>query len=296
MSETVCDISIIGAGVVGTAIGVLAARAGYRVVAVASRSDDAAARAADRIDGDVVVCAPAEAASRADLLLLTVPDDTIATVATELAEADAVRPGTVAAHCSGALGSEALAPLAERCDAVVASMHPLQTFPSILVAIDSLPGAYCFCEGDHRAVSVVMQLAGHIGCVPVEIEAERKTLYHAAACMACNYLATLQEAAIATAALAGIGAEPARRALAPLVAATVANVKDMGPQMALTGPIARGDVQTVSQHIRALDAVDTDLAALYRHLGRRTIDLARQGGKIAENIARDLRAALRKPE
>ena len=291
MTRTKPEISIIGAGVVGTALAVLAVRAGYSVVAVASRSDGAARKAA-RVIGGAEACEPAEAARRGRLVLLTVPDDAIATVAAELAEAGAVHSGTAVAHCAGALGSDALRPLADKCGAVVASMHPLQTLPSVLVAVDSLPGCYFFCEGDPCAVSAVMQLAGDIGGVPVEIEADRKTLYHAAACIACNYLATLQEAAIAAAVLAGIGIEPARQALAPLVAATASNVMTLGPGKALTGPIARGDKHTVVWHLRALDATDVDLAGLYRQLGRRTVALARKANKIDADTAEQLLAIL----
>lgn len=277
-------ISIVGAGVVGTAIGILAVRAGYRVVAIGSRSEQSTRRVARKIKG-ASACTPVEAAGRGQLVLLTVPDDAIAPVAAELAEAGAVAPGTMVAHCSGALASRVLAPLGDTCGARLASMHPLQTFPSALVAVDSLPGCYFFCEGQSPAVSTVMQLAGDIGGVPVEIEADRKTLYHAAACIACNYLATLQEAAIATAVLAGIGAEPARQALGPLVAATVDNVMSLGASKALTGPIARGDKQTIVRHLQALDGTDADLACLYRHLGRRTVTLAQEAGRIDNKTA-----------
>lgn len=285
------DISIIGAGVVGTALAVLAARAEYRITAIASRRESSARKAATLI-GQGRVCTAAEAARAGRLLLLTVNDDAIAPLAAELAEAEAVRPGTMVVHCSGALASDVLAPLANRCGALTASMHPLQTFPTVQAAIDSLPGCYFFCEGHGPAVSAAMQLAGDIGGVPVEIEPDRKTLYHAAACMACNYLATLQEAAISAAALAGIGTLPARKALAPLVAATVNNVMNLGPGPALTGPIARGDVQTVQRHLAALDATDPDLAEVYRQLGRRTVQLARKAGKIDRRAEEQLMKAL----
>ncbi|NQU75107.1 MAG: DUF2520 domain-containing protein [Planctomycetes bacterium] len=287
MIKTKPDISIIGAGVVGTALGVLAVRAGYRVSAVASRSKESA-RNAVRIIGSGIACSVHEAAARAQLLLLTVPDDALGPLAEELACAHAVHQATIVAHCSGALGSDVLAALADRCGAGLASIHPLQTFPSVLVAVDNLAGCYFFCEGHTQAVSTVMQLAGDIGGIPVEIEPDRKTLYHAAACIACNYLATLQEAAIAAAVLAGIGAEPARQALAPLVAATANNVMQLGPALALTGPIARGDKQTIANHLAALDATDSELAELYRQLGRRTVALAQNAGKIAPETARQL--------
>jgi len=291
MSRARPDISIVGAGVVGTALGIAAVRAGYRIVAVASRSEEAARKAAGVLGENVRVCSAAEAAGLGELVLLTVPDDVIASVAKQLAAAGAIKAGQIVAHCSGALASDVLSPLAD-AGGLTASMHPLQTFPSVLIAVDCLAGAHCFCEGDPRALSDVMQLAGDIGCVPIELAADRKALYHAAACMACNYLATLQEAAIATAILAGIDPEPARRALAPLVAATVDNIANLGPAKALTGPIARGDVSAVAGHLAALDAVDTELAALYRHLGRRTVLLARKAGRIDDNTAQRLLAIL----
>jgi predicted short-subunit dehydrogenase-like oxidoreductase (DUF2520 family) len=281
------DISIIGAGVVGTALGVLAARAGYKIVAIGSRRETSARKAAGLI-GQGRVGSPAEAARAGSLVLLTVNDDVIAPLAQELAAQEAVRPGALVVHCSGALASDVLAPLANHCGALTASMHPLQTFPTVQAALETLPGCYFFCEGHAPAVSAAMQLAADIGGVPVEIEADRKTLYHAAACMACNYLATLQEAAIAAAALAGIGTLPARKALSPLVAATVHNVMNLGPGPALTGPIARGDVQTVQRHLAALDATDTDLADIYRQLGRRTVQLARKAGKIDRRIEEEM--------
>lgn len=286
------EIAIIGAGVVGTAIGVLAARAGYTVRAVASRRNASANRAAKLIGPPAEVCSPREALGRGQIVLITVPDDSIAAVAVHLAETGVLQPKAVIVHCSGALDSTILSPLAERHGAAVASMHPLQTFPNVQIALASLAGCYCFCEGDHRAMSRVMQLAADIGCVPVEIEADRKALYHASACIACNYLATLQEAAIAAAVLAGIGRVPARRALAPLVAATVNNINTLGPGKALTGPIARGDSQTVLRHITALRATDPQLADLYCQLGLRTVTLALQAGKISPGQANRLRQVL----
>lgn len=144
MTRALPDIAIIGAGVVGTTLGIAARRAGYPVVAVASRSEASARKAARLIGGEPAVCSAAEAAGRAELVLLTVNDDAIAPLAAALAAAGSVRAGTVVAHCSGALAADALAPLATT-GATVASMHPLQTFPSILVAVDRLPGCHCFC-------------------------------------------------------------------------------------------------------------------------------------------------------
>ena len=162
------DMAIIGAGRVGTAIGVLARRAGLTVSAVAGGGG--AKAAADAIGGAIRVCSPADAARTAGLVLLTVRDDVIEAVCQDLVDANAIRPGAVVAHCSGALPSEILAPARSACKAVIASSHPLQTFPTVTAAIEKLPGSYCFCEGDKEAVDVVAALAERIGAKPVRIQ------------------------------------------------------------------------------------------------------------------------------
>ncbi len=287
------DIAIIGPGKVGTAIGVLAARAGLRVAAAAGRKSADAAAAA--IGPDVRACAPPEAAAAGKLVLLTVPDDAIEQLCTELAAAGAFTEGTIVAHCSGALSSEILAPARDRCACGVGSMHPMQTFPSVAAAVAKLPGAYCFCEGDEQAVTVLEQLARSIGAKPIRMDPAGKVLYHAAAVMACNYVTALLDAAVTVYGQAGIKSESAVAAIAPLVRATVENVAAMGPAEALTGPIARGDQAVVRGHLEALGRCDDELLALYKALGRRTVGLALRKGTIDDAKADALRKLLDGP-
>ncbi len=286
------DISIIGPGKVGTALGVLAAGAGWRVAAVAGRSPESARAAARQIGSDVRVCTPAEAAAAGGLVVLTVPDDAIAGLCAELAAARAFRENAVVAHCSGALASEVLWPAREACGCRLASMHPLQTFPTVEGAIVKLSGASFFIEGDEPAAALLAQLAEDIGGQPVRIAAASKPLYHAAAVMACNNLATLLEAAARLGEAAGIDRRVLMTALKPLVRATVENIFVMGPAGALTGPIERGDADTVKRHLSAMGGCDGDLREAYRALGRLTAELAVRKGSIDAATADAIKALL----
>ena len=269
------DISIVGCGKVGTALGMLLARAGYRIAALADRDDSAVRAAAERIGGAAHVCPPDEAAASGQIVLLTVPDDAIAPVCAQLAGERAFRAGAIVAHCSGALGSDALAP-AQAQGCLVASCLPLQTFPTVDAAVAKLPGAYFFLEGDEPAVEALRAAATDLGGTCVRIAPQAKALYHAAAVVACNYLVTLMDAAVALARHAGIAERDALAALEPLVRATVDNVFSLGPAGALTGPVARGDAQTVRRHSQAIAQADETLRAMYDMLADRTAALARR--------------------
>jgi len=224
----------------------------------------------------------------AGLVLLTIGDDDIAATCQELAAA--FRPGAIVAHCSGVLGSEVLAPAHNRgCH--VGSMHPLQTFPSLEAAIKDLPGAYCFIEGDAEAAEVLQRPAEDLGAHPVPIASAAKAVYHAAAVMACNYLTALMDAALALCNQAGIDEPTARKTLGPLARATLDNVLATGTAQALTGPIARGDQQTVQRHLGVL-MEQADLLDIYRALGRWTVALAARKGTINSSKAAALRRLL----
>ena len=285
------EISIIGPGKVGTALGVLARRAGLRVAAIAGRSAAGAAQAAKALGG-AKACSPAEAAATAPLVLLTVPDDAIAGVCADLAAKKAFRREAVVAHCSGALASGVLAPARESCGCRVGSMHPLQTFPTPEAAVDRLPGAYFFIEGDAQAAEVLEALATAIGGRCVRIAPEAKSLYHAAAVMACNYLAALLDGAAALAERAGIERRTELSAIEPLVRATIDNVFTLGPAGALTGPIERGDVETLRRHISAMRGCDENLRVAFAAMGKLTVDLALKKGSISAATAQKFKTLL----
>lgn len=242
-------LAIVGAGRVGGSLGAAARRAGVEVT-IAGRDD--AIRA----------CRGARAA------LLCVPDDAITTAA--LAAAAAVPPLELVGHASGATGLEALAPAAA-AGAAVFSIHPLQTVPD---PETELSGAPCAISGsDEGALEYARALALELGMVPFEIADEHRALYHAAACVASNFLVTLEESA--TGLLERAGAAGSRELLAPLVLRTAANWSERGGG-ALTGPIARGDRATIERHLDALRESAPELVDLYRALAERTAGLARE--------------------
>ncbi len=277
--KTHADIAVIGAGKVGTALAILAQRAGYRVAAMAGRDPARTRQAADMVSPSTPVTSAAQAAGAAEIVLLTVPDDAIAGLCAELAAAKAFRPEAVIAHCSGALTSEVLLPAVLQCRCFAGSMHPLQTFPTVAAAVAAMPGTHCFIEGNAIASRALARLALEIAAVPVPIVAERKVFYHAAAVMACNYVTALIDAALATGEKAGIERATFLQALAPMIRSTVENVIALGPEGALTGPIARGDAGTVQRHSQAL-AGESGLDVIQLGMGLWTLMLAQRKGSI----------------
>jgi len=268
------DISIIGCGKVGAAIAQLATDAGRNITALASRTPERAAELASRIGNPGAACEIAQAAGAAPLVLLTVTDDAIERLCAQLARDGAFATGSIVAHCSGALGSDILSAARDSCACLIASMHPLTTFPAADAAVEKFAGTYCFCEGDLAATDALMELAADIGGKPMLISPEAKVLYHTAACMASNYFIALMDAALTLCATADIDRVTAWDALSPLVAATLENVTKLGAPAALTGPIARGDAQTVARHLDALAQCDNDLRDFYRIAGKWALQLA----------------------
>ena len=274
------DISILGPGKVGTAIGILAVRAGWPVVAVAGGGPGRAQAAAEAIGGGARACSLAEAAAAGRLVLLTVCDDAIAELCGSLATAGAFAPGAVVAHCCGALAGEVLASARARCRCAIGSMHPLQTFATVDSAVARMAGTFCFCEGDGSAVAVLERLAAAIGARAVRIDSGGKALYHAAAVMACNHLLALLDASAQLAAAGGVDRATWLAAVEPIVRATVDNAFRLGPAGALTGPVARGDVRTIARHAEALADCDRLVRELYAAAGQYTVALARRSGAV----------------
>jgi len=289
------EIVILGPGKVGTTLGILAARAGWPVAGVGARDPARARAAAEAIGPGVASGRLEDIAGRGRLAMLTVSDDAIEPVCTELAHAGAFASGAVVAHCSGAISAEVLAPARDRCAAAIGAMHPLQTFPSVAAGLERFAGTYCFCDGGDEAVGVLAELAEDLGARAVRIDSDRKSLYHASAVMACNYLTGLLDAALATAEDAGVARDEAAAALEPLVRATLENIRNLGPPAALTGPIARGDVGLVARQARDVAAAAADLGRIYRALGAWTVDVAVRKGTIDAARADELRRALSEP-
>lgn len=272
-------IAIVGAGIIGTSLGIVLKKAGHEVVAIASRTLRSA-RAAGGLIGNVPVVGDVGlVALGADVVFLAVPDRTIPTVGIQVASGGALRRGAVVAHLSGALPAGVLTGV-RAADGFPGCMHPLQSFANIETAVESLRGSFFFLEGDEEAVDVLRSVVLSIDGRPVPLDSASKSLYHAAACAASNYLVTLADYAVGLMIKAGVPHDVALPALLPLIHGTVRNLETVGLPDALTGPIARGDIGTLKNHLVALRQAPGDLVRLYAALARKTVEVAMRKGKI----------------
>jgi predicted short-subunit dehydrogenase-like oxidoreductase (DUF2520 family) len=276
----------------GQALGRLLRERGESMVAVASRSPERAAEAAAFVGGGARAATYAEIPHHAARILIAVPDDAIGDVARVLAGAGMHR-GT-ALHTSGARGPEALAPLAA-AGVACGTLHPLQTVANPAEGVRGLPGVAFAVDGAPEAAAWAEHLVAVLGGVSLHIPAASRPLYHAAAVMASNYVTTLMRTAVMLMKEAGVEDGSARRALEPLALTSVENALQFGPAAALTGPIARGDVDTVSGHLVAMAEAPPGVERLYRALGPATLEIARERG-LAEVQAGKIEELLRKEE
>jgi predicted short-subunit dehydrogenase-like oxidoreductase (DUF2520 family) len=232
---------------------------------------------------------PQAVTTEADVVFITTPDGAIEAVCRQIAAADGFRAGSVVLHCSGALPSTILA-AAGQSGAWVGSLHPLQSFAGPSLDRNPFAGIIVSVEGDGPALKAAEAMAVDLQAHPQHILTEAKTLYHAAAVVASNYLVTLLDLAFTLLKQAGVAPRDAHGVLRPLIDGTLANIARIGPPAALTGPVARGDAQTVGHHLQAIGARNPESLALYRALGIATVDVAEKG----EHIDTAQAAALRR--
>lgn len=276
-------IGIAGAGRIGQALGRLLRAQGQPVVAIASRTLDHAREAAAFIGGEAAVVTYAELPRHAACLLIAVPDDALASVAETLAQGG-MRSG-LALHTCGAKGPEVLAPLAAqgvRCG----TLHPLQTVPTPAAGLNHLRGIAFAVTGDEAAVRWAEQIVELLSGQVLRIAPAGRAVYHAAAVMASNYIVGLLEASIALMAAAGVDESDARRALAPLAHASVENAVRYGPGEALTGPVQRGNVETIGEHLKVLARFPESVQQLYRASGLHVLEIARRRGMTPATASR----------
>jgi predicted short-subunit dehydrogenase-like oxidoreductase (DUF2520 family) len=290
------SIAIVGCGKVGTTLGLYLLKAGYPLVGVGSKSMASAKKAAGLLGDAPFTDAPWEITPEADVVMITTPDGVIAEACDQIAANDGFREGTIVLHCSGALPSSELVS-AKKATAFIGSLHPLQSFAAYPVgpvgdATNPFSGIIAAIEGDPQAVVVARAMAADLGAEAYTIKTEAKTLYHAAAVVASNYLVALIDLAFKLIGAAGIAQKDAFNVLRPLIDGTLANIGRVGIPQALTGPIVRGDTATVKQHVEAIKDQTPDLFDVYQQLGRQTIAVAVAKGDIDQDVADKLATAL----
>jgi len=263
------ELSIIGAGRTGRTLGLLARRAGYDIGPVVSPTAAHAREAAAFIGAG----RPGTQLKGAALTIIAVPDGQIPNVVRSLK----MPRGGVAAHTCASLGAEALRPLRP-----AGALHPLRSFADPSRAAGLFPGTACAIDGDSEATSILEDFVRAIGGVPLRVRSDRKALYHAGAVFASNYVVAALHAALRLFDAAGVARKEAAPALLKLAEGTLANVRSVGIPEALTGPIERGDTETVSRHVAAIVADLPDLIGPYLSMGGVAVDVAVDKGTLDE--------------
>ena len=215
------------------------------------------------------------------ILLLAVPDNALSEVAQGMALAGQAPGGCAALHLSGALSADVLTPL-HGVGYAVGSFHPLQSVADPWAGAERLLGATYALSGEPVAVAAGRRLVAALEGRPILVTPRQRPLYHAAAVTASNYLVALAASSLELMEQAGIQGEDASAAVLALMRGTLDNLEHLGPSAALTGPIARGDVDTVRLHLSRLSARDREL---YCALGRTTLRLALAAGLAPDRAA-----------
>jgi len=281
-------LGFIGAGRVGTGLASGFARAGVNVVAIASRKMASAQRLAKRVRG-ARACAPQEVADRADMVLLTVPDDAIEAVASSVRW----RAGSACVHCSGAADLDVLQK-AVADGALAGGFHPLHMFGEAGEPPGALAGCAIALAGPDMLVEKLERLARVLGAKPLRLPEGGRALYHAAANFSGAFVIALIQETISLWGKLGIAEADALAALLPLLRGTADNVERLGAAGGLGSAIARGDAGTVRRHLDVLARVAPDSLELYRILSLRTIPLALAKGTLKPEAAKEITALLEK--
>jgi predicted short-subunit dehydrogenase-like oxidoreductase (DUF2520 family) len=280
-------VGVIGAGRVGAVLAAALRQVGHEVVAAAGESDASRTRIETLLPG-IPVMKPSAVAKAADLVLLTVPDDALANVVRVLVDSRAIRSGQYVVHTSGRHGLSVLQPATD-VGAHGIAMHPAMTFTGTDIDLDRL--ADCAfgvtAEPAERPVAehLVAQLGGRVNWVA---EAHR-SLYHAALAHGANHLVTLVSQAMEL--LADAGSTDPAATLRPLLSAALENTLTYGGA-ALTGPIVRGDVQTVRAHLTSIAASSPSTLETYAAMARSTAERAVLDGRLEPRRAAELYDAI----
>ena len=265
------QIAIIGTGSLGGSLAKAFHHQGHQLVGLYNRSIPQAAELASELGTVHTSSKPDNTLYQATLIVITVSDDQIEQVAQQLAEQGWGLASKTVIHCSGVHTSELLDPLA-RQGANVASFHPLQSFGKVSDP-QVFEDCYFSVEGDAEAKQLMRRLGSQLGANVIEIDRQTKAHLHAAAAMASNYLVALLHTASEVATDGSLEQPQVIEMLMPLIRQTLTNIEEYGPVSALSGPIDRGDVETVVKHLALMEG-RPQAQTLYRILGEITCTIA----------------------
>ena len=263
-------IGIIGAGKVGTTLGKYLSIHGKNVTGFYSRTHESADEAATFAETETYssLCKLVEAS---DVIFITTPDGVIPQVWGELLHQDI--SNRIICHFSGSLSSHVFSGR-EEAGASGISMHPMYAFSDKFHSYEQFHTAYLTLEGDPEAVAVMKPMWEAIGHHVLTLKAEDKIKYHAAAAMASNEMLGLMQASLDILSECGFSEKDSMALLTPLVQGNIASMLEKGCVNALTGPVERGDAQTVRKHLQALEG--SKAGKIYQSLGSTMVELAKR--------------------
>jgi predicted short-subunit dehydrogenase-like oxidoreductase (DUF2520 family) len=255
------SISILGAGRVGRTLGKRLRELGWRIGAVVTRSAATSRAAVRQIGAGKPYSRLTPEILDSKVILLTTPDGALGTAANTLASFDQSKlRDKIVLHTSGAMDRAVLGPLARR-GASTGSLHPMQTFSGR--GAPNLEKVIFAVEGDRRAAAVARKIARSLGGVPVAMSGENKPAYHAAGLLVAGHSLGLMEAASQVLLKLGFSRRNALRALLPLTRQMLDNFEKLGPQKSWTGPLSRGDFETVARHTKAMQRYPREFQEAY---------------------------------
>lgn len=265
-------VGFIGAGKVGTTMGIYLKHNSFDIYGYYSRNYQSAKNAASLTNSKAAV-ELGDVVENSEILFITTNDDEISKVCDRLIEEKLINESKIVIHMSGAASSRILQELKER-DCYIYALHPLQSFANIEKGVKDLKNTVFSLEGDKERIEDIENILKTTGNEYFIIEAEEKALYHVTACVVSNYLVSLLDYGLSIFEAIGIDKDKGFKALNPLIQGSIENIHDLGTTKALTGPIARGDIKTIKNHIEALENIDPKWLHMYKSLGLATIDVA----------------------
>lgn len=272
-------VGFVGAGKVGTGLGILLTNSSIKVSGYLSRNLSSSLKSSS-LTNSAAFLKYEDIINASDVIIISTKDDCIKSIVEEILKYKSIIKNRIFAHLSGSISIDVLKPLEEYGHTMV--LHPVQTCPSIEAAVSLLPESYFTVEGDDIAVDAGINIAKAIGAKPIVIDSINKPLYHAACVIASNYLVTLIEAANELLKASNFPIEKYPDLLLPLIHGTLKNISERGCEASLSGPIARCDIETVKKHVENIK--DDEILKLYKAMGNVTIKFFKNSGdeKIAE--------------
>ncbi len=283
---------LVGAGNVGNAIGRALSKSGLTIEAVISRSHSDATELAETVGAAIASTHVASIPKVPCNIICSVPDNEIPSVAQELSKVQREWLYTVVMHTSGARSSTDLDVVRDQ-GALTASFHPLKSIPDGTVD-NILKGSVVGIEGDKLASEMATSLARLLGANPVNISRPTKAPYHLGAAVVSNFIVTLFGMANEILVTAGFTDLTAEELYGSLAENTVDNIRALGPGSSLTGPIARGDTDTIELHLEFMREHLPQMMPVYSSLATETVRLAVKAGKIDGEKAREVLDSIHK--